>query len=150
MLAALILPETTPTEADALLAEASGLHLSRIVKRDQPLRLTTADGDREVVEIPAAAAALLVRLLAEMADGNAVTLVPIHAELTTQRVADLLGVSRPFVVKEIEEGRLPARKVGTHRRVLFRDLMAYRKQMDARRQKALDDLAALDQELGLQ
>ncbi|MEZ6212185.1 MAG: excisionase family DNA-binding protein [Phycisphaerales bacterium] len=150
MLAELTLPETTPTEAEVRLAQESSRRLSKIVKRDRPLRLTTTDEGRETVEIPAAAAELLVRLLAEMARGNAVTLIPIHAELTTQRVADLLGVSRPFVVKEIEENRLPARKVGTHRRVLFHDLIAYKKRMDANRQKALDDLSALDQELGLQ
>lgn len=150
MLAELTLPETTPTEAEVRLAQESGRRLSKIVKRDRPLRLTAMDGGRETVEIPAVAAELLVRLLAEMARGNAVTLIPIHAELTTQRVADLLGVSRPFVVKEIEEGRLPARKVGTHRRVLFHDLMTYKKRMDAGRQRALDDLSALDQELGLQ
>ncbi len=150
MLAELTLPENTPTEAEVRLAQESSRRLSKIVKRDQPLRLTTVDNGRQTVEIPAAAAELLVRLLVEMALGNAVTLIPIHAELTTQQVADLLGVSRPFVVKEIEMNRLPARKVGTHRRVLFKDLIAYKKRMDANRQKALDDLSALDQELGLQ
>ena len=78
------------------------------------------DGKDETVEIPASAAELLVRLLNQMAQGNAVTLIPIHAELTTQQAADILGVSRPFVVKEIEEKRLPARKVGTRRRVTYR------------------------------
>lgn len=84
-----------------------------------------------------------------MAQGNAVTLIPIHAELTTQQAADFLGVSRPFVIKEIEEGRLPARKVGTHRRVLFRDLLDYRRQLDEKAERAMDRFAELDQELGL-
>jgi excisionase family DNA binding protein len=84
-----------------------------------------------------------------MAQGNAVTLIPIHAELTTQQAADILGVSRPFVVKEIEEKRLPARKVGTRRRVMFGDLMNYKQRSDAGRQQALEKLAALDEELGL-
>lgn len=150
MLAELTLPETTPTDAEILQAQESSRQLSRVVSRGHPLRLTTEDDGPKTVEIPASAAQLLVRLLSEMAKGNAVTLIPIHAELTTQRVADLLGVSRPFVVKEIEEGRLPARKVGTHRRVLFQDLMAYKKRADASRQKALDELSELDQELGLE
>lgn len=148
MLAELTLPETSPTDAEMRQARESSRQLSRVVSRGQPLRLLTEGDSGGTVEIPAAAAQLLVRLLAEMAKGNAVTLIPIHAELTTQRVADLLGVSRPFVVKEIEAGRLPARKVGTHRRVLFEDLVDYRKRTDASRQKALDELAELDQELG--
>ncbi|MCA9323327.1 MAG: excisionase family DNA-binding protein [Planctomycetes bacterium] len=144
-----ILPESPPTEADARLARESSATLARMVKRGSSLRLTASNGSEATVELPAAAAQLLIQLLTEMAQGNAVTLIPIHAELTTQRVADLLGVSRPFVVKEIEEGRLPARKVGTHRRVLFQDLLSYKKTMDADRTKALDELARLDQDLDL-
>ena len=144
------LPETTPSEADVLLAQQSGRQLSKLFQGDRPLCLTAAGDDGETVKIPVAAARLLIRLLAEMAQGNAVTLIPIHAELTTQQAADLLGVSRPFVVKEIAGNRLPARKVGTHRRVLFQDLMAYKKRMDADRQNALDKLADLDQDLGLE
>ncbi len=149
MVTALTLPENMPSEAESRLARESEQRLAKLVKRNRSLRLTTADNGRETVEIPAPAAQLLLRLLHEMAQGNAVTLIPVHAELTTQRAADLLGVSRPYIVKEIEEGRLPARRVGTHRRVLFRDLSAYKKRMDAQRQKALDDLAGLDEELGL-
>jgi len=103
----------------------------------------------ETVEIPSSAAALLLHLLGHIADGVAVTIIPVQREFTTQQAADLLGVSRPFVVKEIEEKRLPARKVGTRRRVMYGDLMKYKARSDAERQKALDGLAALDQELGL-
>lgn len=145
------IPQSVPTEADMHLAQESSRQLSKLVTPEHSLRLVPADDGKEaVVEIPAVAAQLLVRLLSEMAQGNAITLIPIHAELTTQRVADLLGVSRPFVVKEIEEGRLPARKVGTHRRVLFKDLLRYKHQHDADRQRALDELAQLDQEFGLE
>ncbi|MEE9393131.1 MAG: helix-turn-helix domain-containing protein [Planctomycetota bacterium] len=143
-------PDTVPTEADVLLARESSRKLSELVTGNHPLRVNTSDDGQQTIEIPAVAARLLVRLLTEMAQGNAVTLIPIHAELTTQQAADLLGVSRPFVVKQIEDGFLPGRKVGAHRRILFQDLMAYKKRIDAERQAALVELAKLDQELGLE
>lgn len=135
-----------PTESVAAAARSARDTLARLVEGDVSLRV--ADSEESLL-LPEPAVRLLVDLLSVMADGHAVTLVPINAELTTQQAADLLGVSRPFVVKEIDEGRLPHRKVGSHRRVLFQDLMAYKRSSDASREQAMDELAAQGQDFDL-
>ena len=133
----------TPTADEAELARASSRQLSRFLRQDLKVRISDTD---EQVVLPAAAVRLLIDLLSAMAEGNAVTLIPIHAELTTQQAANLLGVSRPFLVKQLEDGMIPFRKVGTHRRVLFSDLMAYKRSMVDSRTKALEELSAQGQE----
>jgi len=139
----------SPSEQDAKIAQESSRRLSRFAKQDR-LRLQLVGKDRaEPIELPRAAVGLLVRILTEMAEGNAVTLMPIHAELTTQQAAAILGVSRPFLVKQMREKRIPYRQIGTHRRVRFQDLMAYKNRIDADRAKTLQELAAQAQELGM-
>jgi len=123
----------------ALLAEA-GQGTGEVHLRD----MSGAD-----IAIPADALRLFAHLLAFLANGQSVTVIPDHAELSTQQVADLLNVSRPHVVKLIEENRLPARRVGAHRRVRFEDLMKYKQRAEARREEALAELARDAQEMGL-
>ncbi len=136
----------TPSEHEARLARESSRQLFPYRRRN--LRVRISDGNGPDIELPAAAVDLLVHLLAQMAEGNAVTLTPIHPELTTQQAADLLGVSRPFLVKLLDERKIPYRRVGTHRRILLEDLMRYKEQMDARRREILDELAEQAQVLG--
>ena len=101
------------------------------------------------VELPTSALRLLVDILAELADGNAVKVVPVHAELTTQEAADLLNVSRPHLVKLLEEGVLPFHKTGKHRRIRFADLMEFKARRDQTSEQAMEQLAAQAQELGM-
>ena len=91
---------------------------------------------------------LMAMILAEMGRGNAVTLTPVHAELTTHQAARFLNVSRPYLIKQLESGRLPYHKVGTHRRIALRDLLEYKERSNAERDSALKELARMTQELG--
>jgi excisionase family DNA binding protein len=99
--------------------------------------------------LPRQALALLRDLLSEMAQGNAVTIVPMHAELTTQEAANILNVSRPYLIKLLDESKIPHHKINKHRRIRFDDLMAYKAQQAQLSAQALDELAQQAQELGM-
>ncbi|MGH8376552.1 MAG: excisionase family DNA-binding protein [Pseudomonas sp.] len=101
------------------------------------------------VELPTSALRLLVDILAELAEGNAVKVVPVHAELTTQEAADLLNVSRPHLVKLLETDALPYHKTGKLRRVRFADLMRFKAERDRASEQAMEALARQAQELNL-
>lgn len=142
------LPPLLPTQQDAELARTSSRLLAACIGQGATARLRVIDGDGEI-EVPVAALRMLVDILANMADGNAISLVPIHAELTTQQAADFLGVSRPHLVGLVDKGLIPHHKVGTHRRIYFQDLTEYRKDRLEQSRAALDALAAQAQELGM-
>src|SRR5205085_8294176 len=122
--------------------------LAPFVSRGEPLRICI-EGSNEVVTLPASAVRLLAELLAQLSRGAAVTVVPTHAELTTQQAADFLDVSRPFLVARLEAGEIPFRKVGAHRRVLLEDLVVYKQEMYAKRRETLKELTQLGQDLGM-
>jgi len=111
------------------------------------VHVRSEDPDREVdVVLPARIFDALLELLRHTAEGNAVTLVPVHAELTTQQAADLLNVSRPHLVKLLEEGAIPFHRTGRHRRVLAKDLFAFRDRRREESREAFEELAAISQD----
>ena len=138
-----------PTKADSALAKVSSQQLAaHLGNAGLRLELKTGTTSEELV-LPPSALRLLVGILTEIGQGNAVTLTPIRAELTTQQAADLLNVSRPHLVKLLDEGAIPSRKVGSHRRVELEDLLVYKRDFLAKRHAALDELQALSQELDM-
>lgn len=142
-------PDTlSPDDVDQKQVITSSQQLASVLagRKRKSYRLTI---DGEVCDIPEAALRMLKDLLVQLSLGNAVTLIPIHAQLTTQEAADLLCVSRPYLVKLLEAGEIPHHTVGTHRRVLLKDLMAYKRRSEQERLKALEELTAEAQELGL-
>lgn len=134
-----------PDETDSELAATASRELARASKEAISVRLE----DGTDLLLPKSVTALLIKIMTEMAKGNAVTLTPIHAELTTQEAANLLNISRPFLIRLLDEGKLPFHKVGTHRRIKFTDLEAYREMRERERRAALEELAAQAQELGM-
>jgi excisionase family DNA binding protein len=117
--------------------------------RAAAITLTTDSGEHPTVDVPPAALKLIGQLLGAMSEGRPITLVPSSQELSTVEAAHFLNVSRPFVVKEIDAGRLPHRLVGTHRRVAFEDLIAYARKMREQQEAALERMAENARELGL-
>ena len=137
-------PETSDEAQNALRDLMHG------VRREQKhVRLQAHGAAGRTVTVPRAAFDLFLEILGQMANGNAVTIVPVHAELTTQQAAEMLNVSRPHLVSLLESGRLPFRKVGTHRRVMFADIAAFKRMQDAQSREAAAELSRQAQELGL-
>lgn len=105
------------------------------------------DPDGVTYAIPKSMLTLLSRIIKELANGNAVTVVPFGKELTTQQAADILNVSRQYLVRLLERGDIPFNKVGTHRRLQLSDVLAYRKNKKINKEEQLRKLSQLGQEL---
>ncbi|HLI10130.1 MAG TPA: helix-turn-helix domain-containing protein [Alphaproteobacteria bacterium] len=136
-----------PSEEDSRVAAESSRILAPTTARNEELRVQLEDG--QTVVLPRGASRLLSYLLTEMGRGNAVTIIPIHAELTTQEAADCLNVSRPYLIGLLDQGLIKYRKVGTHRRIRFEDLQEFKASAERASKKALDELAAQAQELDM-
>lgn len=132
-----------PSAQEAAIARVSGQALSRYARERTTLRLRVGDADQaEPIELPPGAVSLLMDILEAMAAGRGVTLIPENAELTTVQAAEVLNVSRPFLIRLLEDRKIPFRKVGKHRRIRMEDVMAYKAAIDQEREAVLDQLAA--------
>jgi excisionase family DNA binding protein len=116
---------------------------------DIQIRIQRPEGPGEAIPISPEQFQLLARVVSELARGHDVSLIPTDAELTTSEAAGQLKVSRPFLIGLLEKGEIPYRMVGSHRRIRFGDLYAYKQRNDRERRKALEELSALDQEYNL-
>ena len=112
-------------------------------------RKTELANDSEKVELSPSAVKVLSKALSYLAQGKDVAVIPQTVDITTQKVADILRVSRPFVVKLLESGAIPFHKVGKHRRVLLEDVIAYKERIDRQRLETLEKLTSQAQKLDL-
>lgn len=140
-----------PKKHDIDLALKSSKELAAVLPKKEKdfLIIVKSDHQEKQIALPFSAIKMLIDILTQMAEGNAITLIPIHAELTTQEAANLLNVSRPYLIKLLDNNEIPYYKVGTHRRVLFADILKFKEKAQKESQKALDELTKQAQELDL-
>ena len=139
-----------PTQMEVEEAKVFSRTLSKFASTDRAqLTIKVANGEADDIILPGHVLQILLDVLSEMSKGNAISLIPHHQEISTQEAAKLLNVSRPFLVGLLENGEIPFRKVGAHRRVKLTDVLEYKDQSDAKRLQALNELTALSQEEGM-
>jgi excisionase family DNA binding protein len=147
--------ELAPVRPDPAEVQTADLALHRVNRYlathadERAIRVVVGGDPDDTLSLPRGAVELLARVLAHMAAGRGVSVVPAHAELTTQKAADLLNVSRPYLIGLLDAGKIEYRKVGKHRRVRVDSLLNYKRQDDQKRRQAADELAELNQDMGL-
>ena len=145
-------PNEGVAEQAARAAELLQIYLAGHRDAVASLELCMADqqGDSQAIALPAPAVGLLLEILAELANGHTVTVAPARSELTSQQAADLLNVSRPYLVGLLDTGAIPFRRVGNRRRVRLTDVLTYQRRDEIHRQRILDELTAEAEDLGLE
>jgi len=139
-----------PTPEEIEDANASSRTLAKYADADRlHLTLRGSDGEADELVLPRHVIRMLLTVLSETSQGNAISLIPRHQELSTQEAASILNVSRPFLVGLLEQGEIPHHKVGSHRRVRLEDVVAYKDRVDDQRFDALDRLTAVSQDEGI-
>lgn len=139
--------ELPPSARDAEIARYTSQRLAKYATADKPLSLRiNKPKPAEVIDLPEGAVKLLLGILDAMAAGRGVIIIPENVELTTVEASNILNVSRPYLIKLLEERAIPHRKVGRHRRILLEDVIAYKNSIDADRKKVLEQLTIEAQE----
>lgn len=139
-----------PTSDEVEQAKDSSRTLSKYADADRvQLSIKANSGESDDLVLPGHVVQLLLQVLSETSQGNAISLIPRRQELTTQEAANILNVSRPFLVSLLEKGEINFRKVGAHRRVFLKDILEYKGRVFKERSKTLDELTALSQEEGM-
>jgi excisionase family DNA binding protein len=141
-----------PGEVDAVIAGRTARRIRDYLAShldEDPLEVHVEGDDSEVLVVPRAGVAMFAQLMTALEGGQGVALVPSDAQLTTQQAADMLNVSRPYLIGLLEAGKIEFTKVGRHRRVPFRALIEYQRHAQQQARAAADEMSALGQELGL-
>lgn len=147
--------ELAPIRPDDTEVKAADIAMRRVKRylsthaEERDIRVVVGGDSDNTLSLPRGAVELLARILAHMAAGRGVSVVPAHAELTTQQAADLLNVSRPYLISLLDAGEIEYRKVGKHRRVRAASLMDYKRSDDHQRREVADELTELNQDMGL-
>lgn len=135
---------------ETTIAHESSIALARHIQKGEDLKIHVADDqEEEIIVLPATIVTLLLGMLRMKAIGLSVALTPLHSELTTSQAADIINVSRPYLIKLLEAGEIPYHKVGSHRRIRREDVMTYKQKQRRERVAILDELTSEAQNLGL-
>jgi excisionase family DNA binding protein len=139
-----------PTKGDRKIAHSSYTALieSYIHLKGSKVEIGIEETHEKII-LPVSALKLLGEILKAMSEGAPVSVVPLSSEVTTQKAAEILGCSRPFLIKQLEEGKIEYRKVGKHRRIRFEDVINFREKMKAAQKKNIIDMMSADEENGL-
>lgn len=144
-----IIDTLIPNDIDIKNAEECSRILLDSIKANSSIELQLKDNQMQSFTLSSSISQMLLQILDQIAKGNALTIYPTEVKLTSQEAANILNVSRPFLVKLLENEEIPFYRVGTHRRILLKDLLKYKNEMLVKRRGVLDELSTLSQELDM-
>ncbi len=143
---------TLPNAQEIAMAKLGSQELSAVIESNgeaQQINIIDKSGNTHEVTLPSSVLSMMIEMMTQLSQGNSVNITPIHAELTTQEAADLLNMSRPTLIKLLDSGDIPFYRTGNRRKVPFSDVIKYKENLEVDRLSTLDELSALDQEMGM-